>query len=130
MASCLTSTLGSHRAHGARRIGFLLFGSAVLAVTFATSAYGEAPRWSALPDVFRAEQLLWEIELGSHHYTVPRIDGERIYIGVNDTRLDHPVLRDTGGGILMCLERATGKMIWQRFHGPSNASRCPADSGK
>ncbi len=113
MAGRLTSTHETYCAHGARRIGFLLYGSALLFVTLANSSYGEAPRSSALPDALQAEQLLWEIELGSHHYTVPRVDGERLYIGVNDTRLDHPVLRNTGGGILMCLERASGKMIWQ-----------------
>ncbi|UCG56261.1 MAG: PQQ-like beta-propeller repeat protein, partial [Phycisphaerales bacterium] len=42
-----------------------------------------------------------------------QIDGGRIFIGINDRELKHPVLKRTGGGIVMCLEQATGKMIWQ-----------------
>ena len=74
---------------------------------------GAEPRRSALPEPFSADRLLWELELGSHQYTVPRIDGEQIFIGVNDLRIDHPAVQPSGGGILMCREAATGKLIWQ-----------------
>jgi len=113
MADSHISTHGTHREDGARRKGILFSASALLVLAVVGAVHGQAPRSSALPDVFQADQLLWELELGSHQYTVPRVDGEFLYIGVNDTRLDHPVLRNTGGGILMRLERATGKMIWQ-----------------
>ncbi len=73
-------------------------------------AVGASP---ALPDAFRSDDLLWEIQLGTHQYTIPRIDGDRIFVGVNDRGLKHPVLHRTGGGIMMCLERETGRMIWQ-----------------
>jgi outer membrane protein assembly factor BamB len=66
-----------------------------------------------LPDAFSAGQLLWEIELGSHQYTIPRIDRGRVFIGVNDLAIEHPAVKSTGGGILMCLDQATGKQIWQ-----------------
>lgn len=102
-----------HRPHSARKTGLLFLGPVCLVLVFGGLGHGQVSRSSALPDVFQQEQLLWELELGSHQYTVPRVDGERLYIGVNDTRLDHPVLRNTGGGILMCLEWATGDMIWQ-----------------
>ncbi|MBN2136588.1 MAG: PQQ-binding-like beta-propeller repeat protein [Sedimentisphaerales bacterium] len=68
---------------------------------------------SALPDVFSPENLLWEIRLGTHQYTTPRIDRDRIFIGINDMALDHPAAKRTGGGVLMCLDRSTGEMIWQ-----------------
>lgn len=68
---------------------------------------------SALPEAFRAEDLLWQIELGTHQYTIPRIDGGQVFIGINDRSLKHPVLYRTGGGILMCLDQATGGMLWQ-----------------
>jgi len=67
----------------------------------------------ALPDVFRSEDLLWEIKLGTHQYTIPRIDDGRVFIGINDRGLEHPVLYRTGGGIVMCLDQSTGEMIWQ-----------------
>lgn len=113
MADSHISTQGTHQSDGGRKTCLLFFGFALLILTLVGPAHGQSSKSSALPAIFKAEQLLWEIELGSHQYTVPRVDGERLYIGVNDTRLEHPVLRNTGGGIMMCLERATGKMIWQ-----------------
>ncbi|MHC4640080.1 MAG: PQQ-like beta-propeller repeat protein [Planctomycetota bacterium] len=66
-----------------------------------------------MPEAFRAEDLLWEARLGNHQYTIPRIDRGRVFIGINDRGLKHPVLELTGGGILMCLEQESGKMMWQ-----------------
>ena len=68
---------------------------------------------SALPDVFPAESLLWEVNLGSHQYTVPLIDGGQIFLGVNDIELDHPAIEPSGGGILMCRDAMTGALVWQ-----------------
>jgi outer membrane protein assembly factor BamB len=68
---------------------------------------------SALPEFFRPDQLLWEIELGLHQYTVPQIDRGRIFLGINDRYLDHPAVQKSDGGILMCVDQATGKMLWQ-----------------
>lgn len=68
---------------------------------------------SALPDAFTPEQLRWELSLGSHQYTVPRIDGEHVFLGINDQGIEHPAVRSTGGGILMCRERAGGALVWQ-----------------
>ncbi len=113
MADSHIPTRGRHRSCSARKTGLLFLGPVCLVLALGGSGHGQAQRSSALPDIFQQEQLLWELELGSHQYTVPRVDGERLYVGVNDTRLDHPVLRNTGGGILMCLERATGDTIWQ-----------------
>ena len=55
---------------------------------------------------------MWELELGDHQYTVPRVDNDRLYIGVNDSGLDHPAAKSTGGGILMCLDLPTGRRMW------------------
>jgi outer membrane protein assembly factor BamB len=78
-----------------------------------TASDGAAPGQSALPEPFTADQLLWELELGSHQYTVPRVEGGQVFLGVNDLEIDHPAVESTGGGILMCRDAATGTLIWQ-----------------
>ncbi len=83
----------------------LLFGPVI--------AHAATPSPSALPEHFSQDRLVWELELGNHQYTVPRIDDGQIFIGVNDYRIDHPAIEPSGGGILMCRELATGKLIWQ-----------------
>ena len=75
--------------------------------------YSASPARSALPDVFPADRLLWQLDLGSHQYTVPLVDNGQIFLGVNDMELEHPVVQPTGGGILMCRDAMTGKLIWQ-----------------
>ena len=72
-----------------------------------------ASKSSALPEIFEPEQLLWEISLGLHQYTVPQIDRGYMFLGINDRYIKHPVVKKTDGGILMCVEQATGQMVWQ-----------------
>jgi hypothetical protein len=66
-----------------------------------------------LPEAFDPDALLWEIRLGTHQYTVPRVDAGQVFIGINDMGLQHPVLKKTGGGIMMCLDQRSGDMLWQ-----------------
>ena len=66
-----------------------------------------------LPADLDSAEVLWEVRLGTHQYTIPTVEGNRLYIGINDLGLDHPAVKRTKGGILMCLDRATGEMIWQ-----------------
>ncbi|MHC4116222.1 MAG: outer membrane protein assembly factor BamB family protein [Planctomycetota bacterium] len=96
-----------------RRIGRCLLCAGFFLIVPAASVQAATAESSALPDAFRQEDLLWEIKLGTHQYTIPRVDDGRVYIGINDRGLKHPVLYRTGGGIIMCLDRATGRMIWQ-----------------
>jgi len=84
-----------------------------LVLIAAGSVCGAGSGGSALPAVFAPEQLLWEIELGSHQYTVPQIDRGRMFLGINDRNLAHPAVKRSDGGILMCIDQATGAMIWQ-----------------
>ena len=84
-----------------------------LVLALSVSTLAAPPSRSALPDAFEPEQLLWEIELGLHQYTVPQIDRGRMFLGINDRNLKHPAVKRTDGGILMCIEQATGQMIWQ-----------------
>lgn len=89
------------------------FVSWLLIICVSGLASGAGAEESALPDAFRAEDLLWEVRLGTHQYTVPRIDQGRVYIGTNDMGIEHPAASRTGGGILMALDVGTGEMIWQ-----------------
>ncbi len=56
---------------------------------------------------------LWELTLGSHTYSIPTIDRGRIYIGANDAGVQRTGYKPTGGGVLMCVDQATGRLIWQ-----------------
>ena len=56
---------------------------------------------------------LWEIKLGSNQYSIPTIDRGRIYLGANDTAVDRSGYQRTGGGAVICVDQATGKLIWR-----------------
>jgi outer membrane protein assembly factor BamB len=71
-------------------------------------------------DPARTEPL-WELKLGTHQYSIPTVDRGRIYLAANDGGVERPGLRPTGGGVLVCVDQATGRLIWQlpspRFFG-------------
>lgn len=56
---------------------------------------------------------LWEVAVGKHQYSIPTVDRGRIYIGSNDSSVSRPGYTPTDGGNLMCVEQASGKLIWQ-----------------
>lgn len=66
-----------------------------------------------LPSDLASTKPLWELRLGTHQYTIPTIDRGRMFVGTNDSRIDRPGVRTTGGGVLICVEQATGKLIWR-----------------
>lgn len=70
-----------------------------------------------LPDDLEAVKPLWELRLGTHQYSIPTVDRGRIYLGTDDSALDRPGVKRTGGGLLLCVDQATGKTIW-RFPTP------------
>ena len=74
-----------------------------------------------LPANLDQAPVLWRLELGSHQYTIPTIDRDRIYLGVNDRGVERPGLSATGGGLLMCIDQRDGSLLWQlaspRFFG-------------
>ena len=43
--------------------------------------------FSTLPDAFDAKDLLWQIRLGSHQYTIPIIDNDQLFIGIDDRNI-------------------------------------------
>ncbi len=56
---------------------------------------------------------LWELPLGGHQYSIPTIDRGRIYIGADDVGIDRPGYKPSKGGAVICIDQATGKLIWR-----------------
>ena len=63
-------------------------------------------------DLRTADHVRWAVHLGSHVYASPTIAGGRVFIGTNDCCLHDARYEETGGGLLMCLDEATGKPLW------------------
>lgn len=90
----------------------------VLAVTGSVFAWSlESPNGvsdeKGLPGELLDGDLAWSLKLGTHQYTVPAFKDGRIFLGINDQMLKHPVLKKTGGGIVMCVDQASQDLIWQ-----------------
>ena len=66
-----------------------------------------------LPETLEGVQPLWELQLGTHQYSIPTIDGGRIYLGINDMSVSRAGYRPSGGGALLCVDLATQKTVWQ-----------------
>ena len=56
---------------------------------------------------------LWEIRLGRHQYSIPTVDRGRIFLAANDFGIERAGFKPTGGGVVMCVEQATGKLLWR-----------------
>jgi outer membrane protein assembly factor BamB len=57
--------------------------------------------------------VLWEAKLGIHQYSIPTIDRGHIYLTSDDSAVRQPGYQRTGGGVLLCVEQATGKLVWE-----------------
>ncbi|HUU90409.1 MAG TPA: PQQ-binding-like beta-propeller repeat protein, partial [Phycisphaerae bacterium] len=60
-----------------------------------------------------AKNLKWVAKLGSKTYGNPTVSGGRVFIGTNDASLADPRVKKSGGGMVMCLDEATGARLWQ-----------------
>ena len=66
-----------------------------------------------LPETLEGAQPLWELKLGTHQYSIPTIEGGRIYLGINDTSVRRAGYVPNGGGAVLCVDLATRKTVWQ-----------------
>lgn len=64
-------------------------------------------------DMATAKNVKWVARLGTENYSSPTIAGNKVFIGTNDVNLIDPNYHSTGGGVLLCLDEATGKPIWR-----------------
>jgi outer membrane protein assembly factor BamB len=55
----------------------------------------------------------WVARLGTENYSSPVVADGKVFIGTNDACMTDPRYRPTGGGLLLCLDEATGKPLWQ-----------------
>ena len=70
----------------------------------------------------KEKNLVWSVPLGSKAYGGPVVAGGRIFIGTNnDFPRDPKVSGDKG--ILLCLDQASGELIWQAVHDKLPAGR-------
>lgn len=60
-----------------------------------------------------ARNIKWVARLGSQTYGNPTVAGGKVFIGTNDASLKDPRLKKTKGGLVLCLDEATGKTLWQ-----------------
>ncbi len=64
-------------------------------------------------DMSTTTNVKWAVKLGSLTYGNPVVAGGRIFVGTNDASLKDPRFRKTRGGLVICLDEATGKRLWQ-----------------
>ena len=60
-----------------------------------------------------ARNLKWVARLGSQTYGNPTVSGGRVFVGTNDASFKDPRLHKSGGGLVVCLDEATGQVLWQ-----------------
>jgi outer membrane protein assembly factor BamB len=64
-------------------------------------------------DMATTQNVRWAVKLGSQTYSNPTVASGRVFIGTNDYGLKDPRFEPTGGGLLKCLDAATGTLLWQ-----------------
>jgi outer membrane protein assembly factor BamB len=64
-------------------------------------------------DMATTQNVKWVVRLGSQTYGNPTIAHGRVFVGTNDEDLSDPRFEATRGGLLKCLDEATGKLLWQ-----------------
>jgi outer membrane protein assembly factor BamB len=63
----------------------------------------------------KEKNLKWAVPLGTMSYGGPVVAGGRIFIGTNNERPRDPKIKGDRG-ILLCLDEATGRLLWQAVH--------------
>ncbi|MGA2064515.1 MAG: PQQ-binding-like beta-propeller repeat protein [Thermoguttaceae bacterium] len=64
-------------------------------------------------DLRTTRNVRWVAKLGNETYSSPAVAGGRVFIGTSDSTLADPRFERTGGGVLLCLDEATGRLVWR-----------------
>lgn len=67
---------------------------------------------TGLPSACTPSNLLWEVRLGTHQYSIPTIDNGKIFLGINDQGVQRDGYVPSGGGAVVCLDLKSGKTDW------------------
>jgi len=59
------------------------------------------------------QNVLWTVKLGTDTYTSPAVAGGKVFICTNDLSVEDPRYSPTGGGLLMCVDAASGQLRWR-----------------
>ena len=65
-----------------------------------------------LPSELTTSNLLWEVRLGTHQYSIPTIARGKVYVGINDLGVQRDGYQPSGGGAVVCLDLKTGNTDW------------------
>ena len=57
--------------------------------------------------------VLWSVKTGPHLYGNPTIADGRIFVGTGDLQWTDARFAATNGGMLMCIDERTGKLLWR-----------------
>ena len=57
--------------------------------------------------------IKWVVRLGSHTYGNTVVSDGRVYVGTNDAYLKDSRLPMTRGGLILCLDEQSGKLLWK-----------------
>lgn len=94
------------------------------------SKKGDWPMWGGAPDrnmvsgetgipsewdIQSGKNIKWKSPLGSQTYGNPVVVGDRILVGTNNGAELRPNIKGDKG-IVLCLDRKTGKLLWQATH--------------
>ncbi|MDB5330280.1 MAG: hypothetical protein JWP03_1431 [Phycisphaerales bacterium] len=108
-------------------------GAAALALSWAAACAraGDWPQWGGgdpgrnmvsaetdLPESFKARSpatnVRWMATLGTAIQGNPTVSGGRVFVGTDDAALDDdPRFTRTHGGMVQCLDEATGRLLWR-----------------
>ena len=64
-------------------------------------------------DMATTKNVKWVVKLGTQTYGNPTIARGRVFVGTNDEDLDDDRFTSNRGGVVKCLDEATGKLLWQ-----------------
>jgi outer membrane protein assembly factor BamB len=64
-------------------------------------------------DMATTRNVKWIARIGTENYSSPIVAQGKVFLGTNDVNLNDSRYKSTGGGVLLCLDEATGKLIWR-----------------